>query len=71
MLALGNPKSTTGHKAIRKRPSDVPPLVVGAAVRIEDRHVRHLISASLEAITPPDTNDNKNPIYYPLSIGMY
>jgi hypothetical protein len=27
MVALGRPKSTTGHNAIRKRPSDVPPLV--------------------------------------------
>ena len=27
MVALGRPKSTTGHSWIRKRPSDVPPLV--------------------------------------------
>ena len=33
IVPLGRPKSTTGHSSIRKRPSEVPPLVDSSGVR--------------------------------------
>ena len=46
MVALGRPKSTTGQSWIRKRPSDVPPLVDSSGsipVSSSDRRDDHVV----------------------------
>ena len=45
MVALGSPKSTTGHSAIRNRPSDVPPWVESfGSIPVSSRMARATMS---------------------------